>query len=510
MFYDWVPESARFWIYMFFLMAFQFSNGIYFCAMSQVEGGLSFTMNDVKMLTHASFVGMTMYFPLAFRLKFAYAPKTCLLVPAAVVILCNLLAPHVHSFPVMLGLCLVTGFFRLFGTFECLSGVLPKIAPTHNYALFLSFVFCVVLGVVQLFDVIGAYTIYYHAWTYVHYMAVALLLLIVLGACWTVSSRRVMPHIPLYGVDWWGMALWTIFILSLIFAAQYGNQLEWLDSRLIRAAFGAAFLALGFNVLRMTYFRHPFLEFKAFATKNLANLWILFLFLGILLAVQNVLQNTFTGGLLHFDALNTATLKCFEFLGMFVAAVFSWFALTKLKWSNKLVLLAGMGVTVLYVVMLYGLVSPHTNIEKLYLPVALVGFGHVAVFITLTVYAQANAPFKNYFQVLCILGLMRTGLASPLGDALYTRALQGTMQSYLAQIGSQLQPSVQQVSWPLIQTQALAASLRELLGWSIVFGVLVLVLILLSHFRKGAYKVIPTLRALYRAAQKNARAEAGR
>lgn len=28
---------------------------------------------------------------------------------------------------------------------------------------------------------------------------------------------------------------------------------------------------------------------------------------------------------------------------MFVAAVFSWFALTKLKWFNKLALLAGMG-----------------------------------------------------------------------------------------------------------------------------------------------------------------------
>ena len=34
---------------------------------------------------------------------------------------------------------------------------------------------------------------------------------------------------------------------------------------------------------------------------------------------------------------------CFLFLGMFVAAVFSWFALTKLKWFNKLALLAGMG-----------------------------------------------------------------------------------------------------------------------------------------------------------------------
>jgi hypothetical protein len=31
--------------------------------------------------------------------------------------------------------------------------------------------------------------------------------------------------------------------------------------------------------------------------------------------------------------------------------------------------------------------------------------------------AQATAPFRNYFQVICIPGFIRTGIGSPLGDA---------------------------------------------------------------------------------------------
>ncbi|GHT25998.1 hypothetical protein FACS189430_12530 [Bacteroidia bacterium] len=124
---------------------------------------------------------------------------------------------------------------------------------------------------------------------------------------------------------------------------------------------------------------------------------------------------------------------------------------------------------------MYWIITPYTETAMLYLPLVCCGFGHVAVFISLTVYAQATAPFKNYFQVLCVLGLIRTGVGSPLGDAIYARALEAQM----------------------ITHSSIIVSLRELFGWSIVFGVFVLIIIAASRFKDKVGMPIPTFVRMY-------------
>jgi hypothetical protein len=111
----------------------------------------------------------------------------------------------------------------------------------------------------------------------------------------------------------------------------------------------------------------------------------------------------------------------------------------------------------------------------LYIPSICCGFGHVTVFISLTVYAQATAPFRNYFQVICILGLIRTGIGSPLGDAVYAHALEAE----------------------IITHSSMIVALRELFGLSIVFGVCVLIIIAASRFKGKVGMPIPTFRRMY-------------
>ncbi|MDR0546352.1 MAG: MFS transporter [Dysgonamonadaceae bacterium] len=471
-----VPDGLRFWIYILFLVCFQFSNGMYFCAMNQIGGDVSLSPDDVKMLIYAGFVGMTMYFPIAFRLKFRFTNRTCLLVAAVALIVINLITPHIRSLPLLMALCFVAGFFRLFGTFECLSSLLPKITPTHNYAVFLSFVFFMVLGFVRVFDIAGSYIVYYYDWHYLYYSSAGLLLVVVLMAFTMMRPFRPMPKMPLYGMDWLGMALWSIFLFSAIFIAQYGEEMDWFHSPYIRAAAGISILSLAANILRMIHIRHPFIEISAFKTRNLFNLLALFLCLDVLLSAQSVLQNTFTNAVLQIDPINSLRFSWFYILGMLLGALFSWFALTKLKWHHKLVTFAGMSLIVLYIIQMYWLITPYTNIEKLYLPLVCCGFGHVAVFIALTVYAQATAPFKNYFQVLCILGLIRTGIGAPLGDAIYARALEAEMSIH----------------------SSMTVALRELFGMSIVFGVFVLIIIAASRFKEKAGMPVPTFVRMYR------------
>ncbi len=486
-FRDRVPDSCRFWIYILFLAAFQFSNGMYFTAMSQMQGTHSITMDDVKMMSHAVLIGLTMYFPLAFRLKFRFTNQCCLMIAASGLMICNLIVPLVDNPPLLILLGFTAGFFRLFGTFECLSSILPKIAPTHNYAVFLSFVFFVVLGVIHVFDALAIQIIYYYDWQHLHLFATGLMLMVMFMAQTLMRPFRPMPKMPLYGIDWIGMILWSIFILSLIFVAQYGYQLGWLDSPYIRAALGGACISMGFNIGRMTYIRHPFIEAAAFRVNNLTSLLAAFMFLGILLASKNTLQNTFTGGVLHWDGFITCRLKWAEFAGALLGAVFSWYALVILKWPHKLLTFAGFAMILAYVASMYFLVSPQTAIERLYLPLVFCNAGHVAIFIALTVYIQATAPFKNYFQVLCILGFVRTGIASPVGDAIYRSGITGLMGKHLAEIGNHIDISLQSSANNLsfIGTEAMVSALQELYGYTFIFGVAVLVLIASHGFMKN-------------------------
>lgn len=485
-FKEWVADKYRLWFYVLFFLCFQFSNGMYFSAMTQIQGTNSISLNDVKMISHAVLCGLTLFFPLAFRLKFFLPNKTCLIVAATMLALCNLIVPFVESPIVLIIVGFIAGFFRLFGTFECFSSLLPKITPTHNYAVFLSFVFFIVLGVIHLFDAISIQIIYFYSWKHLHFLAIGLMLIVILLAIVFMKNFRAMPKMPLYGIDWLGMVLWAIFILSFIFIFQYGNQLEWFKSDYIRIAVASTFISLGFNIARMNYIRHPFLEIEAFKVHNLIYLLLSFLFLGILLASKNTLQNIFTANVLHIDYLNSSKLKVAEFIGAALGSLFSFFALTKLKLSHKLIAFIGFAMISIYIFLMYFIISTQTNIEQLYLPLICCNFGHLSIFISLTVYIQATAPFKNYFQVLCILGFIRTGIASPIGDAIYQHGLTKITNQHLEQINN------------FVPTEAFVTAIQQLYGWSFIFCVLILILLAATRFKKDVKKPIITIKSIYK------------
>lgn len=477
-FRDWVPDWARVVLYLIFLCSFQFSNGMYFTAFAQMQGAFSITQNDVAMMGQTVLIGLTMYFPLAFRLKFRFTNRTSLLIAALGQCCCNLVFPHLSSLPAMLLICFMGGFFRLYGTFECFSNLLPKITPTYNYAVFLSFVFWIVLGFINVFDILSTHIIYQMGWQYVHVAAICLTLLTAVLVLLTMRPFRPQPKAPLYGINSLGFVTWSLFILSLIFVAQYGEQYGWLASPYIRAGLCTATATLAYGLWAMYHLRHPFIEKGAFSLRNFWLIMFLFLCLDILLSTQTVLQNAVVSEFLKMDQVHAADLKWLDFLGQTLGAVFCWWALTRKRWPSKLVLFISFTGIVLYALGMTAVVSRGMDARALYLPLVLCGFGHVGVFIVLTVYAQATANFKYYFQILCLLGFIRTGVGAPIGDAIYSMALTGLMN---------LRPDLE-------------LAIRELYGYSVIFGTAVLALIALSRFKQQIYSTVPLLESIFTAA----------
>ena len=473
-FRDWVPEWTRALLYAVFLVGFQFTNGMYFTAFEQMKGGMALSGGDVSMMGQTVLIGLSFYFPLAFRLKFRFPNKWNLIIAASVQILCNLVFPHLTTMPGRLLVCYVGGFCRLYGTFECFSNLLGVITPTFNYGVFLSVVFFIVLGCINVFDWIQIRIIDSFGWEAMHTAAIAYLLLIIILALIFMKTIHAVNKMPLYGINWLGMVTWSIFILSLIYIFCYGNQLEWFASPRIRTALGVALMSLAYGIWAMFNLRHPFIHREAFGLRNIWSFLGIFLILDILLATQTVLQNTFCSAVMGMDYIALSNLKWLDFIGQGLGALFCYTAITKWHWHTRALTAIGLGCVLAYTLMMHFLVSPTTPTTALALPLILCGIGHVTVFIVLTVYVQANANFTYYFEMICLLGFIRTGVGGPIGDAIFERSLSA-----------------------LVHYDGLLGSIRELYGFAALIGTVALTIILLMRFRGITSSIAPRLSNIY-------------
>ena len=473
-FRDWVPDSLRVLLYAVFLVGFQFTNGMYFTAFEQMKGGMALSGGDVSMMGQTVLIGLSFYFPLAFRLKFRFPNKWNLIIAASVQILCNLIFPHLSTMPGRLLVCYVGGFCRLYGTVECFSNLLGVITPTYNYAVFLSVVFFIVLGCINVFDWVQIRIIDTFGWEMMHTAAIAYLLLIIILALVFMKTLHAVNKMPLYGINWLGMVTWSIFILSLIYVFCYGNQLDWLASPRIRAAIGVALLTLAYGIWAMYHLRHPFIHKEAFGMRNFWKFLGIFLILDILLATQTVLQNTFCSAVMGMDYLALSDLKWLDFAGQGLGALMCYLALTRWHWHTRRLTAIGIGAVLAYTIIMRFTVSATTPTAALAIPLILCGIGHVTIFIALTVYVQANANFTYYFEMLCLLGFIRTGVGGPVGDALFERSLSA-----------------------LIPYDGLLGSIRELYGFAALIGTVALIIILLMRFRGIASSIAPRLTHIY-------------
>ena len=146
MYRDWVPKAIRPWIYVIFAFVFQLSGTWYGGAMSQIMGTTSLMREDVTMIIMMGVVGVNMPFPFLFRFKFRFTNHQLLLTAATVILVCDLLSMWVTWVPMLCLLSYVAGFFKLCGTFECISNIRLWISPKQNFGVFLPTIYIIILG----------------------------------------------------------------------------------------------------------------------------------------------------------------------------------------------------------------------------------------------------------------------------------------------------------------------------------------------------------------------------
>lgn len=525
-FKDFVPDWLRFTLLLLLALVFQFSNSIYLTNLNEVVGGKALTLEDLKLISSASFIGMTMIFPVLFRIKFRFTSRTILLSAAAVIVIGNVILMYSDSMLVLLVTSFIVGAFRMIGTFECLSSIQLVITPKRDFTVFFSVIYLIVLGSIQISGLLTAEISYLFNYQYMYILVVGLQLIFMVLIYFLMRPIRLMKKFPLYQIDWLGMGLWTLVLLLLNFIFEYGKCLDWLDSNYIRMAIVATVILLICAIQRMFGIRRPYIMPEVFKYKNVVKALVLLAVLQIFLSTSNVIMNVYTGGILHYNILHSTSLNWLVFFGVILGFAFSFYWLSIYRGAYKTIFFIGFLAFVMHHFIMYFVFQPEIAKSDLYLPYMLRGFGYVTLYIGIALYAAEGVPFPHFFPSLTVLGFVRTAAGGTMANSLCANVIQYLQKRNLMILSQdidllnlvsnhvagsavtqslasgasveQAQAAATNALYGMTNMQAMLLSWKEIFGGITLFGIIVLLGILLNKYMKPTFRQLPKVKNIWR------------
>lgn len=504
-FHDFVPHWLRFVLLVVFAAAFQFSGGVYLANVSQMVGSKVLLEEDIRMAAYVSFIGLTITFPLLFRIKFRFKLRDIILGVAAGIALCNVVTMYSDNVFLLMVASFIAGSLRLVGTFASMSSIQGKLAPTHDQTVFFCVLFAIILTAIQLSGVLAVWLDYLYDWRYMHVFIIGAMMCVILCAFFGMKNQRFMKRLPLYGIDWRGCVLWTTFLLSGIFTLQYGKYFDWFDSVYIRIGSVVCIVSLLLAVRQMLTARRPYFHPEIFGYRQMKSGLALLFAMVLLLATPNTIQGMLTGGILHYDSLNSISLNWFVWFGVIAGVGFAWYMLGKRKMAYKWVIFIGFFCLVAWQGLMYFLLNPDINKEVFYLPSLLRGAGYALLYITLTLYCMEYIPFKYFLQPIGILGFVRSGIGTVVAASLLSNWMDYLVKKNNMLLGWQLDAvHTQAASMPVgalygeLSRQAMLVSMKEMLGWFTIGGLVVLLFILTMKYVRPMVRILPKMKTYRR------------
>lgn len=436
MFRRFVPGKVRPWIYVFIAVSFQLSGGVYLGTLNQMIGGMALMREDLLMCLYANLAGMAIYFPLLFRMKFRFTNKTLLSAAAFGVLVCNLAAPHITFLPLLWAVCFVEGVCKIQGTFECMSNIQLWMTPKRDFTVFFPVLHIVILGSMQVSDLLATALMYHFHWSGMHWFMGGLMMADLLILCVCVRHFRVVKKFPLFGVDWLGGVLWAALLIEVAYFFDYGDWYDWWNSPVIRSLACAIGLTLAACVWRMLTIRHPFLEPKMWTYRHLLPVFLLITFVEAFLATEHVLEEVFYEEVMRYEEMVSAGLDWLALAGIVAGCLFAYWWMHVRRLSYLRLLAVGMAALCCYLLGCYFTVSADMHISQLYLPVVCRGFAYAVLSATFMVCLEEIMTFQHFFQALCVFNMLHMVVGGVLGAAAYAQGLSYYMADNIARYGS--------------------------------------------------------------------------
>ena len=484
MYNDFVPQKLRPWLYLLCAFCFQMTGTMYGGNITRFMGETCLMREDVLMITLCGVVGLNMPFPFLWKMKFRFSNRQLLMNAAIVIAACNVLMTMTHCLPLLCAISYVAGFFKLCGTFECMSNIQLWITHKRDMRIFFPALYTFVVGNMSLTPWVSLQLAYiYQDWHMMNWLMAGVMVCVALFLFICTHPFRMMKPIPLYGVDLLGMLLWSAVMIEIIFLFNYGEFYNWWDGQTFRVMTAVTVLTLYLAVQRMRHIRHPYISPDAWKYKRLLPLLGLFALMELIGSTPKVLQNGFLGRALHYGSMQTDSLYLVEVYGAVCACTFIIFWVKMLQHKYTELLAIGTFAMFVYESMLYFMVTPGLDLYSLYIPVFFRAFGNAIFFTVLTIYLFDLMQVRHFFMGLTMVGMIRNGVLDTVCSGIYSFCLWHNITDNLSR------------GLPYDGLQSFLISTKQLYGLTSILTLAVLMVFLLWNIQpvRSTMKKFPYL-----------------
>ena len=484
----YIPEPLKPWLLILFIIVFNCTGGVYLAAVSEMVGSTQLLQEDIMMAGYASLVGMALFFAIMFRLKWAIRPKTTLGCCICVLIAANIICMHTDNVPILVGVCLVSGFFRMWAIYECNSTIQLWITPKRDMSVWFCYIYLMVNSTIQLTGIASLSFSVWTSWHYMHWFVIGAILAIYLIVTICYRGMSIMPRLPLYGIDWIGMLLWATTALSILFICIYGEHYDWWQSEHICIASGLTLFSLCLNLRRAFILRHPYISFVIFKIPIVSICVSIILVMDLLLAPSHIFEHALMESVLGYDHLNSLTLNWISIIGVVVGILFTWRTFARRKWTYQRMLVIAFSCFTFYLAYFYFFIDYNIPKESLFAPIIARSAGYVIVAV-LMLTANARLPFPyTFLHGLSFQNMFSAALAGPIGTAIVGRWLNVCMTRNSMIISENIDNTTYSISninltelYGMIQVQSLLESMKEIYGWLLLIAILCLIGLMIRY-----------------------------
>lgn len=504
MYKDWVPPRVRFWLYMFFGFLYQYVGSINSSYSNQIVSEIALLNEDIQMANYCTLGGITVCFPVMYRLKFYMYTRQLFFVAGIGLIICNAITMSAQEPWIIWGVSFIAGFFKMLGMFGCISVFRLCVTPSRNYAVFFPVVYIMVCGGTYLSGLTTSYLTYYGNWRLMNMFVIALLM-IHCGIVYFMMKpdHRPGPFLSLKGVDFIGLFLWSCFLISGIWLFTYGEHYDWWCSRTIWRATGITLALFVAALCRSKFHDKPYLPLSIFKFRSVQHLMVILLGVGILQSAPKLLQSIYLTSVLKYDSLNTISLNWPILYGVVVGSLLAFAAFVKWHWGFKKYFMVTLFLLTFYEVAMYFLIDGDTNREAFFIPLFALGVSEVMIGSASNVYLSQSLPFSHFFYGLSSIGYIRCGIGTALGSAAVQRMYNWAISKNCINAGENLDGTVLPFDLPswsdtlsVVSKQAVMISIKECYGYLTAIGIVMMLLIIIHHYRMPVKRLLPRMSAI--------------
>ncbi|WP_157207363.1 MDR family MFS transporter [Mariniflexile maritimum] len=265
---------------------------------------------------------------------------------------------------------------------------------------------------------LGGYLVDNFSWPYIFYINIPLGIIATFLTLIYVRSPKYGEKLKANQVDWIGIILLAMFIGSLQFVLEHGQQDDWFDNALIVALSITSLFGLILFIWREMTYEHPIVNLKVLKDGNLRIGTIMTFILGFGLYGSTFIIPIYTQSVLGFTATDAGLILVPSSITTAIMMPFIGKMLQN-GVPQKYLVTGGFVIFFIYSLWMFLMMTPDTGVEHFFWPLVVRGVGLGLLFVPITTLSLSTLKGKDIGDGAAFTGMTRQ-LGGSFGIAIIT------------------------------------------------------------------------------------------